>query len=93
MEAVQELQEQEVMETVKNQLFFHDAWNEYAVILPGEAGKFSLSLGAGLHYYMGLSRMTMASTLNFLTVDSPIFTWPLIDNSISLRDNWECLQR
>ena len=25
--------------------------------------------------------MTMASTLNFLTVDSPIFTWPLIDNS------------
>lgn len=65
----------------KPQLFFHDAWNEYAVVLPGEAGKFSLSLGAGLHYYMGLSRMTMASTLNFLTVDSPIFTWPLIDNS------------
>ena len=65
----------------KPQMFFHDAWNEYAVILPGEAGKFSLSLGAGLHYYMGLSRMTMASTLNFLTVDSPIFTWPLIDNS------------
>lgn len=65
----------------KPQMFFHDAWNEYAVFLPGEAGKFSLSLGAGLHYYMGLSRMTMASTLNFLTVDSPIFTWPLIDNS------------
>jgi len=65
----------------KPQMFFHDAWNEYAVILPGEAGKFSLSIGAGLHYYMGLSRMTMASTLNFLTVDSPIFTWPLIDNS------------
>lgn len=65
----------------KTQLFFHDAWNEYAVFLPGEAGKFSLSLGAGLHYYMGLSRMTMASTLNFLTVDSPVFTWPLIDNS------------
>lgn len=65
----------------KPQIFFHDAWNEYAVVLPGEAGKFSLSIGAGLHYYMGLSRMTMASTLNFLTVDSPIFTWPLIDNS------------
>ena len=65
----------------KPQMFFHDAWNEYAVILPGEAGKFSLSLGVGLHYYMGLYRMTMASTLNFLTVDSPIFTWPLIDNS------------
>jgi len=65
----------------KPQLFFHDAWNEYAVILPGEAGKLSLTLGGGLHYYMGLSRMTMASTLNFLTVDSPIFSWPLIDNS------------
>lgn len=65
----------------KPQMFFHDAWNEYAVVLPGEAGKFSLSIGAGLHYYMGLSRMTMASTLNFLTVDSPIFTWPLIDSS------------
>ena len=65
----------------KPQMFFHDAWNEYAVILPGEAGKFSLTLGGGLHYYMGLSRMTMASTLNFLTVDSPIFSWPLIDNS------------
>ncbi|WP_313267209.1 porin [Epilithonimonas vandammei] len=65
----------------KPQMFIHDAWNEYAVVLPGEAGEFSLSLGAGLHYYMGLSRMTMASTLNFLTVDSPIFTWPLIDNS------------
>ena len=65
----------------KPQMFFHDAWNEYAVVLPGETGKFSLSIGAGLHYYMGLSRMTMASTLNFLTVDSPIFTWPLIDNS------------
>ena len=65
----------------KPQLFFHDAWNEYAVIMPGEAGKFSLSLGGGLHYYMGLSRMTMSSTLNFLTVDSPVFSWPLIDNS------------
>ncbi|RZJ72756.1 porin [Flavobacterium sp.] len=62
-------------------LFFHDAWNEYAVILPGEAKDFSLTLGGGLHYYMGLSRMTMASTLNFLTIDSPIFSWPLIDNS------------
>ena len=62
-------------------LFFHDAWNEYAVMLPEENKKFSLSLGAGLHYYMGISRMTMTSTLNFLMVDAPIFNWPLIDNS------------
>jgi hypothetical protein len=62
-------------------LFFHDAWNEYAVVLPEKDKKFSMSLGAGLHYYMGLSRMTMGSTLNFLTIDAPIFNWPLIENS------------
>ena len=62
-------------------LFFHDAWNEYAVILPQAEKKFSLTVGAGLHYYMGLSRMTMGSTLNFLAIDAPIFNWPLIENS------------
>lgn len=62
-------------------LFFHDAWNEYAVILPQAEKKFSLSVGAGLHYYMGLSRMTMSSTLNYMTIDAPIFNWPLIENS------------
>lgn len=62
-------------------LFFHDAWNEYAVVLPQKDKKFSLSLGGGLHYYMGLSRETMASTLNFLTLDAPIFNWPLIEAS------------
>lgn len=62
-------------------MFFHDAWNEYAVVLPQADKKFSLSLGAGLHYYMGLSRMTMSSTLNYLAADAPIFNWPLIENS------------
>lgn len=62
-------------------LFFHDAWNEYALVLPKENKPFSLSVGAGLHYYMGLSRMTMSSTLNYLAIDAPIFNWPLIENS------------
>lgn len=62
-------------------IFFHDAWNEYAVVLPQENKKFSLSIGGGLHYYMGLSRMTMSSTLNYLAIDAPIFNWPLIENS------------
>ncbi len=62
-------------------LFFHDAWNEYAVVLPEADKKFSLSIGGGLHYYMGLSRMTMSSTLNYLAIDAPIFNWPLIENS------------
>ena len=62
-------------------IFFHDAWNEYAVVLPKEGKPFSLSIGGGLHYYMGLSRMTMSSTLNYLAIDAPIFNWPLIENS------------
>jgi hypothetical protein len=39
-------------------------WNEYAVSIARKDKKFSFTLGAGLHY-MGLSRLTMASTLNF----------------------------
>lgn len=70
----------------KPQIFFHDVWNEYAVAPAGknEAGepiKNTLYLGAGLHYWHGISRMTSASTLNFLAVDAPIFNWPLIENS------------
>ncbi|HAK75909.1 MAG TPA: porin [Runella sp.] len=66
----------------KPQMFFHDFWNEYHLILPTKENKnSSLSVGAGLHYFMGISRMTMASTLNFLTVDSPIFSWATIDNA------------
>jgi hypothetical protein len=66
----------------KPQIFFHDVWNEYAVILPSKKNKnTSLSLGGGLHYFMGVSRMTQASTLNFLTVDSPIFSWANIEAS------------
>jgi hypothetical protein len=44
-------------------------------------------MGGGLHYYMGLSRATMASTLNFLTIDAPILTG-LIENLINLPDKW-----
>lgn len=70
----------------KPQMFFHDVWNEYAVIpakdpITGKANKRTLYVGAGLHYWHGISRMTSASTLNFLTVDAPIFNWPLIENS------------
>jgi len=62
-------------------LFFHDAWNEYTIILPKENNPFSLTLGGGLHYFMGVSRLTMGSTLNFLTLDAPIVNWPLIEVS------------
>lgn len=67
-------------------IFFHDLWNEYA-ILPakkpetGENNPHSLYLGAGLHYWHGVSRMTSASTLNFMAVDAPIFNWFTIEFS------------
>lgn len=57
----------------KPQLYIHDAWTEYEVV------KNKLSIGAGLHYWNGISRMTNASTLNFMAVDAPIFNWATIE--------------
>ncbi|WP_206105992.1 hypothetical protein [Olivibacter sp. XZL3] len=67
-------------------VFFHDVWNEYAVVpdknpLKGTSNNYTFYIGGGLHYWSGLSRMTSASTLNFLAVDAPIFNWPLIEQS------------
>jgi hypothetical protein len=53
-------------------LFMHDAWGQFAVI------KGKLDLGAGLHYWNGISRLTNQSTLNMLTLDAPIHNWPTI---------------
>jgi hypothetical protein len=53
MEEPQDLLELVVWSRKKPGIFFHDAWNEYALVLP-EKTKFSLTLGGGLHYYMGL---------------------------------------
>lgn len=69
----------------KPQLFFHDVYNEYAIIPSknpaGEPNNFSLSLGAGLHYWNGVSRLSSASTISFLMIDAPVFNWPLIENA------------
>lgn len=59
----------------KPQLFFHDAYVEYKI------WKKYLSVGSGMHYWNGISRMTNASTLNFMTIDAPIFNWANIDKS------------
>ncbi|TAE55882.1 MAG: hypothetical protein EAZ89_05235, partial [Bacteroidetes bacterium] len=56
----------------KPQLFFHDFWNEFLV---AKGKKANLSLGFGLHYWYAVSRLSSASTLNFLMVDAPIFNW------------------
>ena len=57
----------------KPQLFLHDAWTEYELV------KNKLYLGAGLHYWNGVSRLSSQSTLNFMTLDAPIFNWTNIE--------------
>jgi hypothetical protein len=59
----------------KPQLFLHEAYLDFTVI------KRFLNVGGGLHYWNGVSRMTNASTLNFMTQDAPIFNWYNIDKS------------
>ncbi|MFP4091082.1 MAG: hypothetical protein ACLFUB_00670 [Cyclobacteriaceae bacterium] len=49
-------------------LFFHEVWGEYKL-------NDNIYLGMGLHYWNGLSRLTSQSTLNFMTLDAPLFNW------------------
>ncbi len=51
------------------QLYIHDAYTDFAIV----PEKFHI--GAGLHYWNGVSRMTSNSTLNFMTLDAPIVNW------------------
>jgi len=53
----------------KPTMFIHDAWTEY------ELAKDKLYIGAGLHYWNGVSRLSSHSTLNFMSADAPIFNW------------------
>jgi hypothetical protein len=57
----------------KPQLFIHDAWTEFEIV------KTKLYVGAGLHYWNGTSRLSSNSTLNFMTLDAPIFNWHNIE--------------
>ncbi|MBW3469154.1 porin [Arthrospiribacter ruber] len=60
------------MSAKKPQLFFHDIWTEFKVT-------DAIYIGTGLHYWNGISRMSSHSTLSFMTIDAPIFNWPLIE--------------
>lgn len=51
------------------QLYIHDAWTEFAI------QPTKLHVGMGLHYWNGVSRLSSNSTLNFMTMDAPIFNW------------------
>ncbi len=52
------------------QFFLHDAWTEFKVL-------DELYIGAGLHYWKGLTRLANQSTLNFMTMDNtrPFAHW------------------
>ena len=50
------------------QFFLHGTWTEFKVT-------DNLHVGAGLHYWNGLSRATNASTLNFMTLDNYRQAW------------------
>jgi len=64
-----------VGKSTSSSLFMHDAWAEYTIV-PGK-----LSLGSGLHYWNGISRLTNQSTLNIMTLDAPRFNWATIGTS------------
>ena len=70
----------------KPQIFFMDAYNEYAVIPQKDfntkkENKFNLYLGAGLHGFNGISRLSNASTGKMLLADLPVFNYPNIEVS------------
>lgn len=52
------------------QLFLHGAWGELKL-------NDNIYIGAGLHYWNGLTRLASASTLNFMTLDQsrPFNAW------------------
>lgn len=54
--------------------YVHNATGEFKV------NKY-LSVGAGLNYQVGISRMSQASTLNIMTLDLPIVNFPTLDQT------------
>ena len=50
------------------QLFFHDVWAQYNV-------HKNHTIGAGLHYFNGISRLNSQGTLNMMTLDNNRQSW------------------
>lgn len=57
------------------QIFMHDAWVEYSAVYK------HLYIGAGLHYWNGISRLTSSTTLTTVTLDGPLFNWPNVNRT------------
>lgn len=70
----------------KAAFFIHDAYNEFAILplVNSETRKvndFNLYIGAGLHSWNGVSRLTNASSNKMLTLDLPSFNFNTIEVS------------
>lgn len=66
----------------KAPLFFHDAYNEFSIIADSkDFQKPSLYVGAGLHAWNGVSRLTNASSNKMLTADLPVYNFSNIEVS------------
>ena len=76
-----------------SQLFFHDVWIQYQIAK-------NHIVGAGLHYFNGISRLNNQSTLNFLTLDNNRQSWATLGLSdqffrhvgVFFKGNFEKLQ-
>ncbi len=55
----------------ESQLFFHGVWGQYNL-------NANHSIGAGLHYWNGISRLNNQSTLNIMTLDNNRQSWATI---------------
>jgi hypothetical protein len=62
----------------KPQIFVHEAVTEFSAL---RNDKYELSIGGGLHYWNGISRLTSASTINIMTADLPITDFPTIETT------------
>jgi hypothetical protein len=68
----------------KAPFFFHDAYGQFNIVhekdpVTKKDNNFSLAIGAGLHSWNGVSRLTNASTISLLTADAPVFNWPTVE--------------
>ena len=54
-----------------SQLFFHDVWAQYNL-------SDNHTVGGGLHYFNGISRLNNQSTLNIMTMDNNRQSWATI---------------
>lgn len=66
-------------------LFFHDAYSSFTVVNKKSKKHtdriFSMHLGAGLHAWTGVSRLTNGSSNKILNIDFPLFNFPTLERS------------